>query len=191
MVSLHSVLLLVSSSVSTRKENVMRMSTKGRFAVNALIDLALREPAGPVALASISQRQQISLSYLEQLFSRLRREGMVESTRGPGGGYTLGRAADQISVADIVTAVDEPLDTDEGDERSMGMSKALWLRLNTVMLEHMATITLASLVQEQVDKGVSIEARPVRKPIVQQPAVRPVRTTAPNSVFAFGRSFAG
>jgi len=191
MVSLHSVLLLVSLPVSTRKENVMRMSTKGRFAVNALIDLALREPAGPVALASISQRQQISLSYLEQLFSRLRREGMVESTRGPGGGYTLGRAADQISVADIVTAVDEPLDADEGDERSMGMSKALWLRLNTVMLEHMATITLASLVQEQVDKGVSIEARPTRKPIVQQPVVRPVRTTAPNSVFAFGRSFAG
>ena len=169
----------------------MRMSTKGRFAVNALIDLALREPAGPVALASISQRQQISLSYLEQLFSRLRREGMVESTRGPGGGYTLGRAADQITVADIVSAVDEPLDTVDDEERSMGMSKALWLRLNTVMLEHMATITLASLVQEQVSKGVSIEARPVRKPIVQQPVVRPVRTTAPNSVFAFGRSFAG
>ena len=100
----------------------MRMSTKGRFAVNALIDLALREPAGPVALASISQRQQISLSYLEQLFSRLRRDGVVESTRGPGGGYTLARSAEQISVADIVTAVDEPLDLQGDEDRSLGMS---------------------------------------------------------------------
>ncbi|HSQ70796.1 MAG TPA: Rrf2 family transcriptional regulator, partial [Rubrivivax sp.] len=87
----------------------MRMSTKGRFAVNALIDLALREPAGPVALAAICARQQISLSYLEQLFSRLRKNGLVESTRGPGGGYTLGRSAAEISVADIVSAVDDPL----------------------------------------------------------------------------------
>ncbi len=169
----------------------MRMSTKGRFAVNALIDLALREPSGPVALASISQRQQISLSYLEQLFSRLRRDGIVESTRGPGGGYTLGRGADKISVADIVTAVDEPLEGQPDEERAMGMSKALWLRLNAVMLEHMATITLASLVQEQIAQGVSVESRPTRKAIAPQPAVKPVRTTAPNSVFAFGRSFAG
>ena len=169
----------------------MRMSTKGRFAVNALIDLALREPAGPVALATISQRQQISLSYLEQLFSRLRKEGLVESTRGPGGGYTLGRAAEQISVADIVTAVDEPFEAGGEEERSLGMSKALWHRLNAVMLEHMATITLASLVQEQVDQGVSVEARPLRRAIAPQPVVKPVRTSAPNSVFAFGRSFAG
>ena len=169
----------------------MRMSTKGRFAVNALIDLALRESAGPVALASISQRQQISLSYLEQLFSRLRRDGMVASTRGPGGGYTLGRSAEQISVADIVSAVDEPLGEGGGEEdRSLGMSKALWQRLNAVMLEHMATITLASLVQEQMDQGVSVEARPPRRAIAPQPVPRVLRTTAPNSVFAFGRSFA-
>ena len=169
----------------------MRMSTKGRFAVNALIDLALREPAGPVALASISQRQQISLSYLEQLFSRLRRDGVVESTRGPGGGYTLGRSADKISVADIVTAVDEPMEGHDDDERGLGMSTALWQRLNTVMLAHMATITLQGLVQEQRDQGVNIEARPPRRAIALQPAAKPVRTTAPNSVFAFGRSFAG
>jgi len=169
----------------------MRMSTKGRFAVNALIDLALREPSGPVALASISQRQQISLSYLEQLFSRLRREGLVESTRGPGGGYTLGRSADSITVADIVTAVDEPLEEGSDDERSLGMSRALWLRLNEVMIKHMATITLAGLVQEQKDQGVSIEPRPMRRAIAPQPVVKPVRTTAPNSVFAFARSVAG
>ena len=169
----------------------MRMSTKGRFAVNALIDLALRESAGPVALASISQRQQISLSYLEQLFSRLRRDGLVESTRGPGGGYTLGRAADAISVADIVLAVDSPLDEPSEEDRSLGMSRALWERLNGVMLQHMATITLASLVEEQRAQGVNVEPRPVRRAMTPQPAVKPVRTSAPNSVFAFGRSFAG
>ena len=169
----------------------MRMSTKGRFAVNALIDLALREAAGPVALASISQRQQISLSYLEQLFSRLRRDGVVESTRGPGGGYTLGRSAEKISVADIVGAVDEPVDGPADDERSLGMCKALWQRLNTVMMDHMSTISLAGLVQEQVEQGVSVEVRSPRRAIAPQPVVKPVRTTAPNSVFAFGRSFSG
>ena len=168
----------------------MRMSTKGRFAVNALIDLALREPAGPVALASISQRQQISLSYLEQLFSRLRRDGVVESTRGPGGGYTLGRSAEKISVADIVSAVDEPVEGLGDDERNLGMSQALWQRLNSVMLAHMATITLHSLVQEQLDQGVRVEARAPRRMTPLAPVVKPVRTLAPNSVFAFGRSFA-
>jgi Rrf2 family iron-sulfur cluster assembly transcriptional regulator len=168
----------------------MRMSTKGRFAVNALIDLALREASGPVALASIAQRQRISLSYLEQMFSRLRRDGVVESTRGPGGGYTLGRSAEAITVADIVTAVDDPAEEAADDERSLGMSRALWLRLNEVMLEHMRGITLASLVSDQLAQGVNVESRPARKAIAPQPAVRPVRTLAPNSVFAFGRSFA-
>ncbi|MFO0443869.1 MAG: Rrf2 family transcriptional regulator [Betaproteobacteria bacterium] len=166
----------------------MRKSTKGRFAVNALIDLALREPAGPVALATISQRQQISLSYLEQLFSRLRKEGLVESTRGPGGGYPLGRPAERITVADIVSAVDEPLEGQGDEERSLGMSRALWQRLNVAMLEHMATISLASLVQEQKDAGVSIEPRPARRAIAPQPVVKPVRSTAPNSVFALART---
>lgn len=84
----------------------MRLTTKGRFAVTAMIDLALRQSAGPVTLAAISQRQQISLSYLEQLFGKLRRHELVESTRGPGGGYTLGRKAAEISVADIIVSVD-------------------------------------------------------------------------------------
>jgi len=166
----------------------MRMSTKGRFAVNAMIDLALRESAGPVALASIGERQRISLSYLEQLFSRLRKSGLVESTRGPGGGYTLGRPAAQISVADIVTSVDEP---GEGEVAEGGMSHELWQRLNAVMVEHMRTITLASLVEEQLSKGVTVEPRAARRPITLQPVVKPVRSTAPNSVFAFGRSFGG
>lgn len=168
----------------------MRMSTKGRFAVNALIDLALREPAGPVALAAICARQQISLSYLEQLFSRLRRNGLVESTRGPGGGYTLGRNASEISVADIVSAVDEPLDEAANEERDDSYSRDLWLRLNAVMLEHMSTITLKSLVDEQIASGVAVESRPARRAISARSPVTPLRTTAPNSIFALGRSLA-
>jgi Rrf2 family transcriptional regulator, iron-sulfur cluster assembly transcription factor len=170
----------------------MRMSTKGRFAVNAMIDLALREHAGPVALATIGARQQVSMSYLEQLFSRLRREGLVESTRGPGGGYTLGRSSDAITVAQIISAVDDAV-----SEAGVGagsddecLSRDLWQRLSTVVLNHMGTITLRTLVDEQTAKGVSVEARPVRRPAVSPVATKPVRTNAPNSVFAFGRSFA-
>jgi Rrf2 family iron-sulfur cluster assembly transcriptional regulator len=168
----------------------MRMSTKGRFAVNAVIDLALREGAGPVALASIAERQRISLSYLEQLFARLKRAGIVESTRGPGGGYTLGRPAAAISVAEIVGAVDESLEEVDGEPTESDQPRELWRRLNAVMLEHMGRITLESLVGEQRERGVEVEARPPRRAIAAQPVVKPVRTTAPNSVFAFGRSFA-
>ena len=82
----------------------MRLTTKGRFAVTAMIDLGLRQSNGPVTLAAISQRQQISLSYLEQLFGKLRRHDLVESTRGPGGGYTLARNPSEITVADIITS---------------------------------------------------------------------------------------
>jgi Rrf2 family iron-sulfur cluster assembly transcriptional regulator len=171
----------------------MRMSTKGRYAVNALIDLGLRQAAGPVALATISARQQVSLSYLEQMFSRLRREGIVESTRGPGGGYTLGRPAAEITVADIVGAVDDPAEADGAEAAADGLSRALWQRLNDQLFQYMGTITLDSLLQEQQAQGVVVEARTPRRPI-PQPAAEPqptkaVRTLAPNSVFAFGRSF--
>ena len=88
----------------------MRLTTKGRFAVTAMIDLALRGSEGPVTLAGISDRQKISLSYLEQLFGKLRRHHLVDSVRGPGGGYCLARPLEEISVADIIRAVDEPLD---------------------------------------------------------------------------------
>jgi len=88
----------------------MRLTTKGRFAVTAMIDLALQQDTGPVSLAGISQRQNISLSYLEQLFSKLRRHELVESVRGPGGGYHIARALKEVSVADVILAVDEPLD---------------------------------------------------------------------------------
>lgn len=173
----------------------MRMSTKGRFAVNAMIDLALRERRGPVALSAIAARQQVSLSYLEQLFSRLRRDGLVVSTRGPGGGYTLGRTADAISVADIVTAVED--DSEETATagatpapRGLEMARSLWDSLSQVMHRHLSTVSLRSLVDEQVARGASVDEPVLRRAISAQPVVRPVRTNAPNSVFAFGQSFA-
>jgi len=88
----------------------MRLSTKGRYAVTAMMDIALHEKQGPVTLAEISQCQGISLSYLEQLFSKLRKQGLVKGVRGPGGGYTLARPSGEISVADIIQSVDEKLD---------------------------------------------------------------------------------
>ena len=175
----------------------MRMSTKGRFAVNAMIDLAMRQRAGPVALAAIAARQHISLSYLEQLFSSLRRGGLVLSTRGPGGGYTLGRSTEAISVADIIIAVEDGSDVvadahaEAQAQGGAGGSSTLWATLREVMLRHMATITLQSLVQEQIDQGTTVEDKPARRAPARAPVPKPVRTNAPNSVFAFGQSFRG
>jgi Rrf2 family transcriptional regulator, iron-sulfur cluster assembly transcription factor len=133
----------------------MRLTTKGRFAVTAMIDLALRQHNGPVTLAGISQRQRISLSYLEQLFGKLRRHQLVESTRGPGGGYTLGRPAKDVTVADIIFAVDEPLDATQcggkenchDDQRCM--THDLWSNLNSRMVEYLDSVNLADLVEQQ------------------------------------------
>jgi len=133
----------------------MRLTTKGRFAVTAMIDLGLRSHAGPVALAAISQRQQISLSYLEQLFGKLRRSGLVASVRGPGGGYRLARSPETVSVADVIVAVDEPLDTTQcagrencRDDRRC-MTHDLWAALNTHIFSFLRSVTLAQLVAEQ------------------------------------------
>ena len=172
----------------------MRLTTKGRFAVTAMIDLALRQSSGPVTLAAISQRQQISLSYLEQLFGKLRRHHLVESTRGPGGGYTLARKASDISVAEIVVSVDEQLDATScgGKENCMGddggrcMTHDLWTSLNNKMIEYLDSISLRKLVDDQLAKGVSIEAQPIKRAISTQPVVKPIKVTAPNSVFALG-----
>ena len=89
----------------------MRLTTRGRFAVTALLDLAMQRSKGPVKLAEISKRQQISLSYLEQLFTKLRQRELVDSVRGPGGGYCLAKEMEHVSVADIILAVDEPIDS--------------------------------------------------------------------------------
>jgi Rrf2 family iron-sulfur cluster assembly transcriptional regulator len=145
----------------------MRLTTKGRFAVTAMIDLALRETHGPVTLAGISQRQKISLSYLEQLFGKLRRFNIVESTRGPGGGYTLARKADEISVADIIVAVDEPLDAtqcggkgnchSDEDSHSRCMTHDLWSSLNSKMVEYLSSVSLRDLVQQQAGRGTVLQ----------------------------------
>jgi Rrf2 family iron-sulfur cluster assembly transcriptional regulator len=172
----------------------MRLTTKGRFAVTAMIDLALRQGSGPVALAAVSSRQHISLSYLEQLFGKLRRNELVESTRGPGGGYTLGRKASDITVADIILAVDEALDATGcgGKENCMGedagrcMTHDLWAGLNAKMIDHLHSISLEKLVDDQLAKGLSIENQPLKRGISSQPVVKPIKITAPNSVFALG-----
>ncbi len=136
----------------------MRLTTKGRFAVTAMIDLALRCGDGPVTLAGISERQKISLSYLEQLFGKLRRHQLVESVRGPGGGYCLARSATLLTVADIVRAVDETLDATQcgghgnckDDEQCM--THELWSTLNFKMFEYLGSVTLADLVAKQLKK---------------------------------------
>lgn len=133
----------------------MRLTTKGRFAVTAMLDLALNSGNGPVPLAGISQRQSISLSYLEQLFGKLRRHKLVESVRGPGGGYYLARPTEQVSVADIIIAVDEPLDATQcrGKENchqdTRCMTHDLWAQLNVRMYDYLESVKLSHLVAQQ------------------------------------------
>ncbi|MEB0134778.1 Fe-S cluster assembly transcriptional regulator IscR [Actimicrobium sp. CCC2.4] len=143
----------------------MRLTTKGRFAVTAMIDLALRQSGGPVTLSGISQRQEISLSYLEQLFGKLRRHEIVESVRGPGGGYNLARRAEDVTVADIIIAVDEPLDSTQcgGKENCRSstaengtrcMTHDLWSTLNSKMVEYLDSVSLKDLVDQQRQKNI-------------------------------------
>lgn len=138
----------------------MRLTTKGRFAVTAMIDLALRQQGGPVPLAAISERQNISLSYLEQLFGRLRRHELVDSMRGPGGGYLLARLAREVTVADIIFAVDEPLDATDcggkqdctrgtGGRQGKCMTHELWSTLNRKMVEYLDSVSLQDLADQQ------------------------------------------
>lgn len=133
----------------------MRLTTKGRFAVTAMLDLALNENEKPVTLAGISERQAISLSYLEQLFSRLRKQGLVTSVRGPGGGYRVARAHSKISVSHIITAVDELIDAtqcagkEDCHDEGRCMTHDLWASLNTKILDYLSGVTLAELVENK------------------------------------------
>jgi Rrf2 family transcriptional regulator, iron-sulfur cluster assembly transcription factor len=144
----------------------MRLTTKGRFAVTAMIDLAMRHGGGPVTLAGISERQRISLSYLEQLFGKLRRHALVDSVRGPGGGYCLAKELEDISVADIIQAVDEPLDTTKcGGQGNCHddlpcMTHELWTSLNARIFDYLQAVTLAQLVETQRTRksGQAVEA---------------------------------
>lgn len=143
----------------------MRLTTKGRFAVTAMLDLAMSESDKPVTLAGISERQAISLSYLEQLFSRLRKQGLVKSVRGPGGGYRIARSHDEISISQIITAVDEQIDATQcgGQENCHGeegrcMTHDLWASLNSKILDYLSGVSLADMVRNQREANSNKEA---------------------------------
>jgi len=132
--------------------DIMRLSTKGRYGVTAMMDLAIHDNAGPVTLADISQCQGISLSYLEQLFSKLRKGGLVEGVRGPGGGYRLSRPAKEISIAEIIAAVDEKVDMTNCDQEGncqdgqKCLTHELWAELSNRLYAFLEGISLAQFV---------------------------------------------
>jgi len=140
----------------------MRLTTKGRFAVTAMVDLSMRQTRGPVTLAAISERQHISLSYLEQLFGKLRRAKLVSSVRGPGGGYNLAKPTGDITVAEIISAVDEPMDATQcggkencNDDRRC-ITHDLWATLNEKMNDYLSSVSLADVVSHQQGKQVQV-----------------------------------
>ena len=140
----------------------MRLTTKGRFAVTAMVDLSMRQTRGPVTLAAISERQHISLSYLEQLFGKLRRAKLVSSVRGPGGGYNLAKPIAEITVAAIISAVDEPIDATQcagkencNDDRRC-ITHDLWATLNEKMNDYLTSVSLADVVSHQQGKQVQV-----------------------------------
>lgn len=124
----------------------MKLSTKGRYAVTAVVDVAIHQESQAVTLADISARQGVSLSYLEQLFSQLRRAGLVQGMRGPGGGYRLARPANAVSVAEVIVAVDGPVNTDS----ESCLTHELWGELSEQLHEMLSDITLASLAEREI-----------------------------------------
>ena len=151
----------------------MRLTTKGRYAVTAMLDLAIHATDSPVPLADISQRQGISLSYLEQLFARLRRQGLVKSARGPGGGYRLNRVADEITIVEVLNAIDEKIDTTrcggKGDcqDGQACLTHDLWFDLSKQISDFLSRISLGELVERRTVREVSarqdatMTARPI------------------------------
>ena len=138
----------------------MRLPTKGRFAVTAMLDLAIHSPHGAVKLNAISERQQISLSYLEQLFSKLRRANLVESIRGPGGGYILAGSADQINIAQIIAAAEDSLDATQCSSKANChngtpcLTHQLWEDLNHTINDYLSGITLQSVLSQREDDRI-------------------------------------
>lgn len=139
----------------------MRLTTKGRYAVTAMLDLAIHSDSGPVSLAEISKRQEISLSYLEQLFSKLRKSELVASVRGPGGGYKLSRSLDSIFVAQIIDAVNESIDATNCQGKGncqqgeVCLTHYLWSDLSEQIHHFLSGISLAQLVSRRDVKSVS------------------------------------
>lgn len=151
----------------------MKLTTKGRYAVTAMLDLALHYDQGPINLADISTRQAISLSYLEQLFSRLRKQGLVASARGPGGGYMLARAANTISIADVIHAVDESVDATRcgGQQNCQGEDRCLthdlWEELSNQITGFLSGVSLTDLVNRRSVKAVSQRQDTIRIHLMQ------------------------
>lgn len=170
----------------------MRLTTKGRFAVAAMIDMAENASGRPINLGLLSQRQNVSLSYLEALFSRLRRHELVASTRGPGGGYTLAREASKITVADILFAVDGPVPPVEDAVRRAAPSPdrvttmELWASLGRQVVDYLDSVTLQSLVRPEAARSTMRETLTARLPANRQ-RVKPRMPKGPNSVFALGQ----
>ncbi len=139
----------------------MKLTTKGRYAVTAILDVALKSKRDPISLADISVRQDISLSYLEQLFSKLRKNGLVSSVRGPGGGYLLGRDASDISIAEVILAVNEPMDATrcqgQGncDDGQTCLTHQLWQDLSEQINQFLRGISLASIIEQNEIKEIS------------------------------------
>jgi Rrf2 family iron-sulfur cluster assembly transcriptional regulator len=173
----------------------MRLTTKGRQAVVAMIDVALHQKAGPVALTGIGRRQKISLSYLEQMFADLRRHGLVVSTRGPGGGYTIARKPETITVADIVFAVDHVNAEPRGARNDLMavegqrcLAPELWTSLSQRVVEFLDSIHLQKLVDDHVASGArSLDEVPRRPVAVARPKAVPSLPRAPNSVFQLAK----
>lgn len=143
----------------------MRLTTKGRFAVIAMLDLAMHAQSGAVNLTAISERQRISLSYLEQLFGKLRRAGLVESIRGPGGGYVLSYAADHINIADIIAAAEDTMDATlcgghaDCQDGTPCLTHDLWVNLNKTIDDYLRGITLQCILNQQSYRNISNEQK--------------------------------
>jgi Rrf2 family iron-sulfur cluster assembly transcriptional regulator len=160
----------------------MRLTTKGRYAVTAVLDLALHQDEGPVSLAAISERQQISLSYLEQLFAKLRRNDIVTSTRGPGGGYRLKNPASDISISDVILAVDEACkvvdcsDSDGCHDGYQCLTHDLWQELSNKIHNFLDGITLGEIMTTESVNDVKLRQDTVQD--TRQDATRDELTSA-------------
>ncbi|MDP3226417.1 MAG: Rrf2 family transcriptional regulator [Acidovorax sp.] len=176
----------------------MRLTTRSRYALVAMADVAARCSHGPVALSTIGERHGISLSYLEMLFSALRRAGLVVSTRGPGGGYSLARSARDITVADIALASEQgkngqlATDQDAMTAQQGAMTHALWQAFSQAVVDHLKSVSLADVVAGQVAAGTLADGTqtsavtPQPPPQPTQPKRQLPRDDVPNSVFALG-----
>lgn len=139
----------------------MRLTTKGRYAVTSMLDLALHQQDGPIPLSVVSARQDISLSYLEQLFAQLRRRGLVQSVRGPGGGYHLGKPAEDINIADVIDAVNETTDATRcsgaGDcqKGETCLTHHLWMDFSDQIRGFLGGISLGDLVKRQEIRDIA------------------------------------